>query len=98
MEIVGSIANSSPRFSLLWCLHFAIHKHSRNHRSPRIPPQRTWNGWEQASFPSAYLVGDGKAVGFSASYLPFWRRAWQLTPVFLPGKSYGLRILVGYSP
>ena len=27
-----------------------------------------------------------------------WRRKWQLTPVFLPGKSHGLRSLVGYSP
>ena len=27
-----------------------------------------------------------------------WRRAWQPTPVFLPGKSHGLRNLVGYSP
>ena len=27
-----------------------------------------------------------------------WRRVWQPTPVFLPGKSYGQRSLVGYSP
>ena len=27
-----------------------------------------------------------------------WRRAWQLTPVFLPGESHGQRNLVGYSP
>ena len=27
-----------------------------------------------------------------------WRRAWQPTPVFLPGESYGQRSLVGYSP
>ena len=27
-----------------------------------------------------------------------WRRAWQPTPVFLPGKSHGQRILAGYSP
>ena len=27
-----------------------------------------------------------------------WRRKWQPTPVFLPGKSHGWRILVGYSP
>ena len=27
-----------------------------------------------------------------------WRRKWQSTPVFLSGKSYGQRILVGYSP
>ena len=27
-----------------------------------------------------------------------WRRIWQLTPVFLPGKSNGQRSLAGYSP
>ena len=27
-----------------------------------------------------------------------WRRAWQPTPVFLPGEFHGLRSLVGYSP
>ena len=27
-----------------------------------------------------------------------WRRAWQPTPVFLPGKSHGQRSLVGCSP
>ena len=27
-----------------------------------------------------------------------WRRAWQLTPVFLLGKFHGQRSLVGYSP
>ena len=27
-----------------------------------------------------------------------WRRAWQLTPVFLPRKSHGQRSLVGCSP
>ena len=27
-----------------------------------------------------------------------WRRAWQATPVFSPGKSHGQRSLVGYSP
>ena len=29
--------------------------------------------------------------------IPWWR-AWQPTPVFLPGKSHGLRSLAGYSP
>ena len=28
----------------------------------------------------------------------FWRRAWQLTPAFLPRESHGQRILAGYSP
>jgi len=27
-----------------------------------------------------------------------WRRAWQPTPVFFPGKSHGQRSLEGYSP
>ena len=27
-----------------------------------------------------------------------WRREWQPTPVFLPGKSHGQRNLVGYNP
>ena len=33
---------------------------------------------------------------FSTKYP--WRRKWQFTPVFLPGKSHGWRSLVGYSP
>ena len=27
-----------------------------------------------------------------------WRRAWQPTPLFLPGESHGQRSLAGYSP
>ena len=27
-----------------------------------------------------------------------WRRAWQLTPVFLPGESHGQKSLAGHSP
>ena len=27
-----------------------------------------------------------------------WRRKWQPTPVFMPGKTHGQRNLVGYSP
>ena len=27
-----------------------------------------------------------------------WRRKWQQSPVFLPGKSHGQRSLVAYSP
>ena len=30
--------------------------------------------------------------------LLIWRRKWQATPVFLPGKSHGQRTLVSYSP
>ena len=49
---------------------------------------------------------DGKASAYNARDLgsiPWvrkisWRRKWQPTPVFLPGKSYGRRSLVDYSP
>jgi len=27
-----------------------------------------------------------------------WNRKWQLTPVFLPGRSHGYRSLAGYGP
>ena len=37
------------------------------------------------------------AVCDSIEMIP-WRRAWQPTPVFSPGKSHGQRSLVGYSP
>ena len=36
-------------------------------------------------------------VQFPGGKIP-WRRAWQPTPVFLPGKSHGQRSLAGYSP
>ena len=41
----------------------------------------------------------GKRYGFClwAKKIP-WRMAWQLTPVFLPGESYGQRNLADYSP
>ena len=45
---------------------------------------------------------DGKESACNAGYpglIPgSWRRAWQPTPVFLPGESLGLRSLAGYSP
>ena len=52
------------------------------------------------SFPSG---SDGKASVCNAEDNPWvgkipWRRKWQPTPGFLPGKSHGLRSLVGYCP
>ena len=51
-------------------------------------------------FPSG---SDGKASVCNAGDDPWvgkipWRRKWQPTPGFLPGKSHGLRSLVGYRP
>ena len=45
---------------------------------------------------SAYNVGDLGSIPGSGRFP--WRRKWQPTPIFLPGKSHGQRKLAGYSP
>ena len=48
---------------------------------------------------SAYNAGDaGNRVSIPGLRRFPWRRAWQPTPVSLPGKSHGQRSLGGYSP
>ena len=42
------------------------------------------------------MIGDPSLIPESGKIL--WRRAWQPTPVFLPGESHGQRSLAGYSP
>ena len=48
--------------------------------------------WERICLPSRRFRFDPWA-----GKIP-WRRKWQPTPAFLPGKSRGQRSLVGYSP
>jgi len=43
-------------------------------------------------------AGDVRDVGPSLGGGIPWRRAWQITPVFLPGESHGQRSQVGESP
>ena len=44
-------------------------------------------------------TGDLRDVGLIPGSGRFpWRRKWQPTPVFLPGKSHGESGLAGYSP
>ena len=38
------------------------------------------------------------ATKHSTAHRSWWRRKWQLTPVFLPGESHRQRSLAGYSP
>ena len=42
-------------------------------------------------------VGDAGDVGFQALE-DSWRKAWQPTPLYLPGESHGQRRLAGHSP
>ena len=54
--------------------------------------------WGSDGKESAYNTGAaGDAVLIPGSGKIPWRRAWQPTPVFLPGESQGLRSLAGYS-
>ena len=59
--------------------------------TPATPcaPGLLW--WSSSWLPSCTFL-------FTASSKPQWRRQWQPTPVFLPGKSHGQRSLVGCSP
>ena len=43
-------------------------------------------------------AGDSGDMGSILGREDPWRRKWQPTPVFLPGKSHGQRSLEGYSP
>ena len=44
------------------------------------------------------IRGNFRGFHLALSSVIVWRRQWQPTPVFLPGKSHGQRRLVGYSP
>ena len=47
------------------------------------------------------MVKNPLANAGDVDFIPWkipWRRAWQPTPVFLPGNTHGQRSLVGYSP
>ena len=85
-------------------LHWQVNSYPLHHqRSPRklfFCPQKDMN-W----FSAVPGSSDGKASAYNARdpglirvrKIP-WRRKWHPTPIFWPGKSHGLRSLVGYSP
>ena len=55
-------------------------------------------GWLPRRLTGKELTGQCRQCGFDlwARKIP-WRRKWQPTPVFSPGKSHGQRSLVSYS-
>ena len=54
------------------------------------PRNRTRVSWIAGRFFTSWATRD--------IYIYIWRRAWQPTPVLLPGESHGWRCLVGHSP
>ena len=64
-----------------------------------------WLWQNQEWFPDALVVKNvpASAGDMRCGFDPWvrkipWKRAWQPTPVFLPGKPHGQRSLAGYSP
>ena len=58
---------------------------------------------EHIGFPGGSAVNNPPANAGDVGSIPGegkipWRRQWQPTLIFLPGKSHGQRSLVGYSP
>ena len=68
---------------------------AHGNRLPSTPTLHDFHGGS-ASKASAYNAGDPGSDPWVRK-VP-WRKKWQPTPVFLPGKSHGWGSLVGYSP
>ena len=63
-------------------------------RYASLPPTADLDGWED---PPPWLSTQLTVPTVDKERHP-WSRKWQPTPVFLPGKSHGLRSLADYSP
>ena len=75
----------SPVTSTTGCVvfAFALFLHSFSFPGSSDGKVSACNGGDQGSFPGSGIP---------------WRKKWQPTPVFLPGKFHGWRSLAGYSP
>ena len=67
-------------------------------RCPGRPPTPVFLGFPGGSVDKESACNAGDLGLIPGSGRSPWRRKWQPTPAFLPGKSHGQRSLVGYSP
>ena len=89
-------------FRMDWLDHFAVQGTLKNllqhHSSKASILQHSAFFTVQLSHP--YMT-TGKTIALTrptfSNGLIFWRRAWQHTPIFLPGESHGQRSLAGYT-
>ena len=69
---------------------------------PCLVPDSGGNAFNFSPLRIMFAVGLWYMAFIMLRYVPsmpaFWRRQWHPTPVLLPGKSHGLRSLVGCSP
>ena len=85
--LLPACISSSPAFHMMYSA-YELNKvgHQINGRVKSFPDG-------SAGKESACRAGDVGDVGFIPGLRDTWRRAWQPTPVFLPGKSHGQRSL-----
>ena len=100
LESQGQTENLWLTTSLNWRLHgmnCMYNCNELNHKRVCLPVL----SWKHLGFPSGSVVKNlptkqETRVWFWVGKIP-WRRKWQPTPVFLPGKFHGQRSLVGYT-
>ena len=86
--------NVNPKSVVSWLAGNTVHV-SHPGWGARNAPSCTHRGRTTRDLPWDPFFPLGKFLPIS---FLCWRRKWQPTPVFLPGKSHGRRDLVGYSP
>ena len=87
-----------PLVMLIWATHLKFRKLPLCKNNVYLEPKQycglsRWLCGKE----SACDAGDARDSG-SLGRKILWRRRWQPTPVFLPGKPHGQNSLVGYSP
>ena len=100
-SLESSCPSSKPRNCFFWDFHFPSTVFLIGQNGELLVSKSGCQGlprWLSGKEP-AYLCRRCRRHGFNpwVRKTP-WRRAWQPTPIFLPGKSHGPRGLAGYSP
>ena len=78
--------------------NYSSSKRIEQHYLSHIVHSRVFSGCAEVKNPFANAGDTRDAVSIPRWGKIPWRRTWQPTPVFSPGKSHGQRRLVGYSP
>ena len=104
--------DSTKLLNILFCSHWCHTSHlvcscryEETINLP-VPGQTCLNQCREKSHGNPSMVFGGKESSCQCRRYRFnpyfrkipWRRQWQSTPVFSPGKSHGQRSLMGYSP
>ena len=81
-----------------------MNRQARANRAPPLGLQGEFLGSRLLmGFPGGSVGKESALQGRRRRFNPWvgkiiWRRAWQSTPIFLPGESHGQRSQSGYSP